>query len=242
MRQVATGEEFRDVLIGRPVDRNAEIVAIRRFEVGLVLLVVEPVIAEPIEVRELLGRHLVDFAIRTGGEAQADEIVQIQRRECHVRAFARHPVGQVADLLVAPVSADQVAIVDIGVIDVFARLHLGLQLLDHVPFADQVVGDLDAGDGGECRGQHLALVFMRGDGLGNDLDLHAFKRLGGVDKELHFRFLIGTADRRQIADFRIEECLGGLHVGKGRARKDQQRRCGGFEVEVHWFCPPILNR
>lgn len=37
------------------------------------------------------------------------------------------------------------------------RLHLRLQLFHHVAFADQIVGDLDAGDGGEGRGQHLDL-------------------------------------------------------------------------------------
>ena len=66
-----------------------------------------------------------------------------------VLAFAGHPVGQVAGLLVAPVGADQVRVVDVGVVDVLAGLHLRLQLFDHVAFADQVVGDLDAGDRGK---------------------------------------------------------------------------------------------
>ena len=76
-----------------------------------------------------------------------------------VLALVGHPVGQGARLLVAPVGADQVGVVDIGVIDVLARLHLRLQLFDHVAFADQVVRDLDAGDGGEGRRQHLRFVF-----------------------------------------------------------------------------------
>jgi hypothetical protein len=42
------GEELGNVLIGRPVDRNAEVVAIFGLEVGLVLVVVEPVVAEPV--------------------------------------------------------------------------------------------------------------------------------------------------------------------------------------------------
>jgi hypothetical protein len=33
---LAAGEEFGDVLIGRPVDRNAEVVAVLGLEVGLV--------------------------------------------------------------------------------------------------------------------------------------------------------------------------------------------------------------
>jgi hypothetical protein len=87
------------------------------------------------------------------------------------------------------VGADQVGVVDIGVIDVLARLHLGLQLFDHVAFADQVMGDLDAGDRGEGRGQHLGFVFVGRDGFGDDLDLHARQGLGGIDEPLHFGFL-----------------------------------------------------
>ena len=119
--------------------------------------------------------------------------------------------------------ADQVAVVDIGVIDVFARLHLCLQLFDHVAFADQVVGDLDTGDRGERRRQHLAFVFMGGDGFRDDLDLHALVGLGCVDKELHLGFLIGARQGRDIADLGIEERFGGLHVGKGRAAEQSQR-------------------
>jgi hypothetical protein len=72
-----------------------------------------------------------------------------------VLALAGHPVGQVAGLLIAPMGADQVAVVDIAVIDVLAGLHLGLQLFDDVAFADQVMRDLDAGDRGERRASTL---------------------------------------------------------------------------------------
>ena len=66
---------------------------------------------------------------------------------------------------------DQVRIADPAVVDALARLHAGLQLLDHVAFLDQVVLDGDAGDLGEGLGERLALVFVRRDGLGNDRDL-----------------------------------------------------------------------
>jgi hypothetical protein len=78
MREVAAGEELGDVLIGRPVDRHAEVVAVFGLEVGLVLLVVEPVVAEPVEVRELLVGQLVELAVRAGGELRPDEIVDIE--------------------------------------------------------------------------------------------------------------------------------------------------------------------
>ncbi len=154
---LAAGEELGDVLIGRPVDRHAEVVAVLRLEVGLVLLVVEPVVAEPVEVRELLVGQLVELAVRRGGERRADEVGEVEVRVGDVLAFVRHPVGQAARLLVAPVGADQVGVVDIGVVDVLARLHLRLQLLDDVAFADQVMRDLDAGDGREGRGQRLRI-------------------------------------------------------------------------------------
>ena len=54
--------------------------------------------------------------------------------------------------------ADQVAVVDIGVVDVLPRLHLRLQLLDDVALADQVMGELDAGDGGERLGASDLLI------------------------------------------------------------------------------------
>ena len=76
-------------------------------------------------------------------------------------------------LLVAEMRADQVGIVDPGVVDVLAGLHLGLDLLDDVAFLDEVVRDLDAGDLGEGLGQRLGLVFVGGDRLGDDVDLHA---------------------------------------------------------------------
>ena len=226
MAQVAVGEEFGDILIGGPVHRNAKVIAIGRLEIFLVLGIVEPVIAEPVKVRELLAGKLIQLAIGGGGELRADEIVDVQTGVRDRSPLARHPVGQVANLLIAPVGADQVRVVDIGVIDILARLHLGLQLLDNIAFADQVVGHLDAGDRGEGRGQHLAFIFMRGDGFGHDLDLHPRKGLGRVDEPLHLGFLFGACQAGHVPDLGIQKRGCRVHVRKGRARQDQQRRRG----------------
>jgi hypothetical protein len=73
----AVGEELGDVLVGRPVDRDAELVPVRVPELLLDVRVGEPVVAEPVEVRELLVGELVDLLVRPGGEADADEVVQV---------------------------------------------------------------------------------------------------------------------------------------------------------------------
>jgi hypothetical protein len=77
---LAAGEEFGDVFVGRPVDRNAEVVAVLRLEVGLVLLVVEPVVPEPVEVRELLVGKLVELLVRRGRERRADKVGNVEVR------------------------------------------------------------------------------------------------------------------------------------------------------------------
>jgi hypothetical protein len=51
--------------------------------------------------------------------------------------------------------AYQIGVVDPAVIKVLAGLHLGLDLFDDVAFLDDVMRDLDAGDGGKGRRQHL---------------------------------------------------------------------------------------
>ena len=157
----AAGEEFGDVFVGGPVDRDAEVVAVLRLEVGLVLRVGEPVIAEPVEVCELLVGQLVELAVGRGGEARADEIRDVERRAGDGLALAGHPVGEVADLLVAPVRADQVAVVDVGVVDVLARLHLLFELGDDIALPDQLVRDLDAGDGAEGGREDAGFIFVR---------------------------------------------------------------------------------
>ena len=227
MRQVAPGEELGDILVGGPGDGHAKLVAVFRLEIGLVLLVVEPVVAEPVKVRELLVRQLVELAVRPGGKGQPDEIVEIQRRVGDVGALFGHPVGQVARLLVAPMRADQVGVVDIGVVDVLARLHLGLQPLDHVAFADQVMRDLDAGDLGEGGGQHLAFEFMGGDALGDDPDIHALERLCRIHEPLHLRFLLLPRENGESGDLVVEKSARLLHAGGGRHTEGERdrRRC-----------------
>ena len=147
----------------------------------------------------------------------ADEVGEVEVRVGDVLAFVGHPVGQAARLLVAPVGADQVGVVDIGVIDVLARLHLGLQLLDDVAFADQVVRDLDAGDGGERRRQHLRFVLMRGDGFGHDLDVHAGKGLAASTNHCISASWSARVERRQVADLGVEEGLRRRPFGRGGA-------------------------
>lgn len=72
------GEEFGDVFISRPVDRNAKVIAVFVFELLLQVFTLEPVITEPVKVRELLVRKLIKLAIRAGGERQTDEIFKIK--------------------------------------------------------------------------------------------------------------------------------------------------------------------
>ena len=127
-------------------------------------------------------------------------------------------------MLIAPVRPDQVGIVDIGVIDVLARLHLRLQLFDNVTFTDQVMGDLDAGDRFESGGQNCGFICVRADCFGHNVDRHAFKRFCSVDKELQFGFLVFPRQRGQIADFLIKESLCGLHVGERRCGKHASRK------------------
>ena len=162
-----------------------------------------------------------------GGEGLADEVVHVERRQGDVLAFAGHPVGQVAGLLIAPMRADQVAFVDVGVIDVLARLHLRLQFLDDIAFADQVMRHLDAGDLGERLGERLRFILMGGDRLRDHLDLQALERLGGLDEPIHlFHLLVlGQSGRLELT---VDPFLGRLHIGKGGQASGQHRgyRCG----------------
>ena len=140
------GEEFGNILIGRPVHRHAKVVAVFGLELLPDVRTLEPVVAEPVEVRELLVRQLVDLAVRGRRERASDEVGHVERRQGHVLALARHPVVASDGLLVAKMRADEIGIVDPAVVDIAAGLHLGLDLLDHVAFLDEVVGELDAGD------------------------------------------------------------------------------------------------
>ena len=69
--------------------------------------------------------------------------------------------------------ADQVGVVDVGVVEVAVGLHLGLHGLDDLALAEQLMVDLDPGDLLERLGQHLGLVGVGRNGLREDVDLHA---------------------------------------------------------------------
>src|SRR5690606_36930975 len=109
----------------------------------------------------------IELLVGSGGELAADEIIQIKARIGNVLALIGHEVGQVADLLVSPVRADQVGVVDPAVMEILAGLHLRLDFLDDIPFLDNVVRDLDTGNGGKSGGQHLGFVVVGGQGFGN---------------------------------------------------------------------------
>ena len=89
------GEELRDVLIGRPVHRHAEVIAVFGLEFFLQVSAVKPVLAEPVEVGELLVGQLIELAIGAGGELGADEVGEVETRVGHILAFAGHEVGEV---------------------------------------------------------------------------------------------------------------------------------------------------
>ena len=221
------GEELGDVLVGRPVDRHAQLVAVDFLELGLQLRLLEPVGAEPVEVGELLVGQLVELLVRAGGEGDTDEIVEVQGRRSEVLAFVGHHVADRHRLAVAEVGADQVRVVDPAVVDVLAGLHLRLQLLHHVAFLHQVVGELDPGDLAEGLGQHLGFILVGGDGLRGDIDLHAAERLGRLDEPLQLGelLLLGQGGRRELA---VDPLLRRLFVGIGPGRTAQsgQRQQG----------------
>ena len=86
--------------------------------------------------------------------------------------------------------ADQVAVVDVGVIEVAVGLHLRLNRLHHFALAEHLVVDLDAGDFLERLGQRLRFIVMRRDRLRQHVDFHALERLGGLDEPLHLLDLL----------------------------------------------------
>ena len=112
--------------------------------------------------------------------------------------------------------ADQVGIVDPAVIDVLAGLHLGLQLLDHVTFLDDVVLDLDAGDLGERLGQRLRFIFVRRDGFRHDVDFHALEGLGGLGEPLQLLHLVVLRQGRGL-EFSSRSTSGSRHRPHARA-------------------------
>ena len=213
-------EKLGNVLVGRPVDRHPQLIAIDFLEFLFEVLAIEPIVAEPIEIGELLVRKLIQFAVRAGGKGLAHEIVHIQRGQGHVLAFTRHKVGQGNHISVAGVGSDEVGVVNPTIIEILAGGPLGLQLFNDIAFLDQVKRDLDAGDLFKGLGQHLGLILVRRDGLGHDLDVHALKRLGRIDEPLHLFHLFIFGQGRGLK-FLVDPLLGGCHV---RARSTCKKR------------------
>jgi hypothetical protein len=121
------------------------------------------------------------------------------------------------------VRADEVGVVDIGVVDVFAGLHLRLQTLNNIALADQIVRDLNAGDRGEGWRQHVGFIFVGCDRFRHHTNFHPLIGLSSVNEPLHLGFLLGAAKHGAL-DFRIKECGGGIHVGKCRHDGQQPGR------------------
>jgi hypothetical protein len=209
------GEELGDVLVGGPVHRHAEVVAVDFLELGLQVLAVEPVLAEPVEVGELLVGQLVELAVRPGGERLADEVVDVEGRQGHVGAVAGHPVGQIDGQLKPGVGADQVGIVDVGIVEITLGLHLGLDGLDHLAFAEQLVVHFDAGDLFEGLGEGLGFVLMGRDGFRQHVDFHALERFGRLDEKLHLRHLFVAGQGRGLK-FLVDPLLRFGHAGRAR--------------------------
>ena len=115
------------------------------------------------------------------------------------------------------VGADQVAVVDVAVIEVAVGLHLGLDRLHHLALAEDLVVDLDAGDLLERLGQRLGFVGVRRDALRQHVDLHARERRGGVDEPLHLGLLLVDAEHRGL-EFVVDPFLRRGHVGERRRR------------------------
>ncbi len=192
-------EEFGDVFISRPVDRNTQLVTVFVLEFLFQIRTLEPVGTEPVQVGELLIGQLVKLAVWSSGKRSANEVFQVQRRRGDFTAFRTgHQIRQRQGLAVAEVRTDQVRVVDPAIVDAFVRLHGGLQLLDDITFLQQVMGDFDTGDFGERLGQGLGLVFMGGQGFRHHLDVHATKRLGRFDEPLQLFQLLGIRERARL--------------------------------------------
>ena len=124
--------------------------------------------------------------------------------------------------------ADKVGIVDPGIVNILAGLHLGLDLFDDVTFLDDVVLDLDPGDLLERLRQRLGLIFVHGEGLGDRVDLHALVRRSGLDEPLHLLHLVFLGQRRRLK-LRVDPLLGGGFIREsGRGKRGRRRRqCDG---------------
>ena len=140
----------------------------------------EPVVAEPVEVGELLVGQLIDLAVRRGGEAEPDEVVEIERRQRKGGAVTGDPVGQRHGAAITPVGADKVAVVDVGVVKVAAGAHLRLQTLDQFALPNQIVDNADVGDLAEGASEVAGLVLVGVERFRDHVDLLSTERLRGA--------------------------------------------------------------
>ena len=202
------GEKGGDILVSRPVDRHAEFVAVFGAEPLFEIGARKPIVAEPIQVGELLVGQLVELAVGAGGETFAHEVVDIESGVGDIAAFACHPIRKRHRQLQARMSADEIGIVDIGVVEIAVRLHLGLHRLHDLAFAEELMIDLDAGDILENLGQDFRFVFVGGNRFGKDIDFHPFERRGGFGEPLQLGALVGAREggRRKRA-LRIDRVL-----------------------------------
>jgi hypothetical protein len=140
----------------------------------------EPIVAEPIEVGELLIGQLIQLAVGECPERQADEVFQVEPGICDLFAVVGHEVSQRSadDVVVARMRADKVGIVHPEVIDRLARLDFHFDLVDQQGLVHQLMVDLDVGDLRERLGQRLGFVFVDAENFRNGAQRHAFVRAG----------------------------------------------------------------
>jgi hypothetical protein len=192
------GEKIGDVLVGFPVDGHAEGVAVAVGELFLQFRSLKPVVAEPVEIRELLVRQLVDLAVGGSREAEADEVGQIQCRQGECGAVAGDPVGDRHRRAIAPVGAEVIAVVDVGVVEVPPRSHLDLHAIDQFALGNDVMNHGDVGDLAKGAGKVARLVFVSRNRFRDDEDLLAPERRGGPDEKFHLRHLLVLGERGRL--------------------------------------------
>ena len=141
-----------------------------------------------------------------------DEIIEVEARVGADRPFACHLVGQVIGQLQTCMGADQVGVVDIAVIQVPLRLHLGLHRLDNLSFTQKLVVDLDAGDVLERLCQRFGFIAVCRDRFRQHVNLHSSKWLGSFDEPLHLRHLRIPRQCRRL-EFLIDPFFCRGHVG-----------------------------
>ena len=91
--------------------------------------------------------------------------------------------------------ADQIGVIHVSVVQIALGLHLRLYRLHHVALAEQLVVHLNTGDLLKSLGERFRLILMRGNGFGDDVDLHTLKGFGSFDKPLHLRHLLFFTER-----------------------------------------------